>query len=67
MLLFGMVHIDHFAKLNYKVRSEMPFSCFRMMSFFTSIVVLTDFLFAFTFSLTFFDPLVARGIKKYKK
>ena len=36
----------------------MPFSCFHMNSF-TSLVVLTNFLFAFTISLAFLGPKVA--------
>jgi L-asparagine transporter-like permease len=38
-----------------------------MISFFTSIVVLTTFLFSFLLSLSFFGPMVAYLIIIYKK
>jgi hypothetical protein len=50
-----------------RTETRTPFSCLDMIYFFTSIVVLTTFLFALLLSLSSSGPMVAYLITIYKK
>lgn len=46
---------------------QLTFSCFHLISLFTSVVVFTIFLFAFTLLLAFLVPMVAYRIENIEE